>query len=449
MVNPIQRFKYIFVVWVLIGSVLMVQAQTSANPLADQPELSIFNNLLEDAGLLAQLDGPYTLFVPDNSAFEEIPGFVLDYFNANPDLLQRILNYHLVEGALDREALFAQDSLISREGGLLTLNPALDRVNSAGLLQSDHATGEGVYHVIDRLLIPEIALPQVDPFVNFDPITIAGSSTVRPITERMKALFEQEGFSGTINLQETGTNLGFELFCINLQADIANASRPIRESELENCQKNGLDPFFMYIAIDSLAVTVSQSNDFVNDLSLEQLAAIFSNQVSHWNEVNPDWPAERIHIFSPGSESGTLVYFTDQVLDGDIDALLNNPDAVFSEDDEELVRDVQNNPYTIGYFGYAYYIANQDALRIINIEGIEPNEATAETGEYPLARPLFIFSAPDILQNKPQVAEFINYYISYSSAQIGVNDDQIGYFPVSADIQNLNRIKWLAAQEAQ
>lgn len=443
----LNRIAYIVVCWVVFSVSITAQAETLDDGLSQLEQVSTFYQLFSEANLGDELaDGRYTLFVPDNGAFDEIPDFVEAYLIKNPELLARIINYHLVETPADIATVFTQATLTTREGGVLTPNPDLNRINSADLIETDLRIGDHQVHIINRLLIPEIVLPAVDPFVNFDPINIAGSSTVRPITERMKNLFEREGFSGNIVLQETGTNLGFELFCINLQADIANASRSIRDAELENCLNNSLDPFFIYIAIDSLAVTVSQDNDFVDNLSLEELADVFSGRVNQWDEINPDWPSEPIQLFSPGSESGTLVYFTDQVLDGDVDALLNNPSAVFSEDDEELVRDVQNNPYAIGYFGYAYYIANQDTLRIINIDGIEPNEATAETGEYPLARPLFIFTASSILQDKPQVAEFVNYYITYSSAQIGVEDDQIGYFPVSEDIQNLNRIKWLASQ---
>lgn len=443
----LRRVGYMLVCWLLISTSITAHADTLDEGLADIETVSIFYQLFVQSGLSDDLDGNYTLFIPDNSAFDEVPTFVQDYLTNTPDLLKRVIAYHIVETPQDIQSAFEQAELVTLEGDVLSPNQNLNRINSADLIETDLTISGNTIHIINRLLIPEITLPPVDPFINFEQINIAGSSTVRPITERMKTLFEREGFSGNIVLQETGTNLGFEQFCINLQADIANASRPIREGELENCQNNGLEPFFIYIAIDSLAVTVSQSNDFIDNLSTEELALIFSGAVNQWDAINPAWPAEPIQLFSPGSESGTLVYFTDQVLDGDIDALLNNPNAVFSEDDEELVRDVQNNPYAIGYFGYAYYMANQDALRVINVDGIEPNEATAETGEYPLARLLFIFTAPSILQDKPHVAEFVNYYITYSSAQIGVNDDQIGYFPVSEDIQNLNRIKWLAAQQ--
>jgi phosphate transport system substrate-binding protein len=113
-----------------------------------------------------------------------------------------------------------------------------------------------------------------------------------------------------------------------------------------------------------------------------------------------------------------------------------------SEDDNVLVAGIEGSPYAIGYFGYAYYVENADRLKILNIEGVEPTEQSTEDGSYPLARPLFIYSAASIIQAKPQVAAFINYYLTY------VNDEviDVGYFPASATALNRARQNWLDAQ---
>src|SRR5262249_11839551 len=105
------------------------------------------------------------------------------------------------------------------------------------------------------------------------------------------------------------------------------------------------------------------------------------------------------------------------------------------------------NPGAIGYFGYAYYNANRANLNVVNIEGIQPNEATAESGQYPLSRPLFLYTSANILRDKPQVAQFINFYIDKVESQLGTQDDQIGYFPVSTNTLNLDRLEWLAATD--
>src|SRR5690606_9874661 len=115
-----------------------------------------------------------------------------------------------------------------------------------------------------------------------------------------------------------------------------------------------------------------------------------------------------------------------------------------SEDDNVLVQGIVGSPYAIGYFGYAYYQENLNTLRAVPVEGIEPNEQTGASGEYPLSRPLFIYSAPTIMQEKPQVTTFINYYLQGANAQLGTAADQIGYIPVPEATQRLNALLWLA-----
>ena len=117
---------------------------------------------------------------------------------------------------------------------------------------------------------------------------------------------------------------------------------------------------------------------------------------------------------------------TEDVDEGE-DAILNSAGTQFSEDDNVLVQGVQGSPYAIGYFGYAYYQENQGSLKALSINGIEPNAETAESGEYPISRPLFIYSDATIMQEKPQVAAFINFYLE----NVGNEILDVGYFPVS------------------
>jgi phosphate transport system substrate-binding protein len=157
--------------------------------------------------------------------------------------------------------------------------------------------------------------------------------------------------------------------------------------------------------------------------------------------VDPSFPAEAIQLFSPGTDSGTFDYFVEEVFDGDPAPILGaNPQL--SEDDNVLVAGVEGSPYAIGYFGFAYYEENASRLNILSIEGIKPTEQTAEDGSYPLARPLFIYSAANIMAEKPQVAAFINYYLTY------VNDEviDVGYFPASVRALNAAKQNWLDAQ---
>ena len=286
--------------------------------------------------------------------------------------------------------------------------------------------------------------PVEDPLATYAPdavsgdIVTAGSSTVFPLSERMKQRFEEEGFSGNLTIDSIGSGAGIERFCVAGETDIANSSRKIKDTEVESCKGINREPVEFQVGIDALAVVVSAENDFVEDITLEELALIYST-ATNWSDVRPEWPAEPILRFSPGTDSGTFDYFVEAVmtpaLDDDTtedvdegeDAILNSAGTQFSEDDNVLVQGVQGSPYAIGYFGYAYYQENQGSLKALSINGIEPNAETAESGEYPISRPLFIYSDATIMQEKPQVAAFINFYLE----NVGNEILDVGYFPVS------------------
>jgi len=187
-------------------------------------------------------------------------------------------------------------------------------------------------------------------------------------------------------------------------------------------------------------VVVSAENDFLADVTLEELALIFST-AQKWSDVNPAWPAEDILRFSPGTDSGTFDYFVEVVLGKDKELLLNAANLQLSEDDNVLVQGVLGSPYAIGYFGYAYFQENRGDLVALAIGGVTPSFASAESGEYPLARPLFVYSTAAIMREKPQVATFINYYLTFVNDEIG----SVGYFPASPDALNASRQAWLDA----
>lgn len=285
----------------------------------------------------------------------------------------------------------------------------------------------------------EVTLPPVNPADYSGEIVTAGSSTVFPLTERMAELWEDEG-GPNVTVDSIGTGAGFERFCVNAETDISNASRPIKDEEAASCQQNGREVVEFRVGTDALAIVVSSENDFLQDLTLEQLALAFTTAQT-WADIDPSWPAETIRRFSPGTDSGTFDYFVEEVLDKNQDPILNATNIQFSEDDNVLVQGVEGSPYAIGYFGYAYFEENTGRLKALSIEGIAPTAETAESGEYPLARPLFIYSATEILREKPQVAAFVNYYLTYVNEEIL----DVGYFPASAQALDQAKQNWLEA----
>lgn len=296
--------------------------------------------------------------------------------------------------------------------------------------------------------------PVEDPIAMYAPdavsgdIVSAGSSTVFPLSERMKQRFEEEGFAGNLTIDSIGSGAGLERFCVAGETDIANASRKIKDSEIESCAGIGRTVVEFQVGIDALTVAVSAENDFLTDVTLEELALIFST-ATNWSDVRPEWPAEPIQRFSPGTDSGTFDFFVEAVMtpgfgddaDAGEAAILESSGTQFSEDDNVLVQGVQGSPYAIGYFGYAYYQENASTLKALSVNGITPTAETAESGEYPISRPLFIYSSTEIMQEKPQVSAFIYFYLTNVLDEIL----DVGYFPVSDGKAQENLDAWMSA----
>lgn len=297
-------------------------------------------------------------------------------------------------------------------------------------------------------VVEVLGLPEVNPLQVSGDIIVAGSSTVFPLTERMAERFRDEGYAGNITIDSIGSGAGFERFCKAGESDIANASRAIKESEVESCRSIGREPIEFRVGTDALAVVVNPQNDWIGSagITVAELARIFSNQATNWADINPAWPNQPIKRFSPGTDSGTFDYFIEAVMDPNFDkkgeeALLSAANLQLSEDDNVLVQGVSGDLYAIGYFGFAYFEENRASLRDLAIEGIAPSVDSVNAGEYPLARPLFIYSDPGVMAAKPQVAAFINFYLSF------VNDEviDVGYFPAATDALNTARQNWLNA----
>jgi phosphate transport system substrate-binding protein len=307
---------------------------------------------------------------------------------------------------------------------------------------------------------PTVA-PTADPMAMYAPdavtgdIITAGSSTVFPLSERMAELFQQEGYTGNLTVDSIGSGAGFERFCKTGETDVANASRKIKDAELANCQALATPrtPIAFRVGTDALTVVISAENNFVTALTKEQLGKIFTAQYTKWNEVDPSFPAETILVYGPGADSGTFDYFNEVAVaplylkDGKADvaagkaALLGAAGAQFSEDDNVLVQGVEGSKYAIGYFGFAYYSENKGKLKAVAVEGVEPSQATVDDGTYPISRPLFLYSDAKIMQEKPQVAAFIYFYLSNVDKEIS----DVGYFPAPAADLQASMDAWTAA----
>jgi phosphate transport system substrate-binding protein len=196
-------------------------------------------------------------------------------------------------------------------------------------------------------------------------------------------------------------------------------------------------PIEIRVGTDALSLVISQGNYFARELTYEQIATAFSltDPNATWADVDPSFPAHPIQLFTPGADSGTFDYFNEEIFDeADPSPVLFSIAQIVGEDDNVTVHGVAQDGCTegdlsttcaIGYFGYAYFAENASVLQAVRVNGIEPNDDTVNANEYPLARPLFMYTDAGIMAEKPQVAQFIAFYLNRVDDVIG----DVGYFP--------------------
>nr|WP_201749027.1 PstS family phosphate ABC transporter substrate-binding protein [Micromonospora acroterricola] len=244
-------------------------------------------------------------------------------------------------------------------------------------------------------------------------VKVDGSSTVGPLSKAAAELFADEQAKVNVTVGITGTGGGFKKFC-NGETDISDASRPIKDTEKAECDKNGVKYVELIVANDALSVVVSKDNTWADCLTVPQLKAIWEpgSKVNNWNQVDPKFPNEPLKLFGAGTDSGTFDYWT-AAINGKEKA--HRTDYTPTEDDNVTVQGVSGSKGGLGYFGFTYYEENADKLKLVKVDGgagcVEPSVANAQDGSYkPLSRPLFIYVSDKGIAKK-QVKGFVDFYI--------------------------------------
>jgi phosphate transport system substrate-binding protein len=263
-------------------------------------------------------------------------------------------------------------------------------------------------------------------------IKIDGSSTVYPITEAIAKNFQmaqKDAIKVTVDI--SGTGGGFMKFCRG-EIDIANASRPIQRKEMKACNKARVEYVELPVAFDPVTVVVNSENNWLKTITVAELKKMWQpaaqGKITKWNQVNPAWPNETFQLYGAGADSGTFDYFTRAIVGK---AKSSRGDFTASEDDNVLVQGVAKDKNALGFFGFGYYIKNQDKVRAVAVdngrgEGIIPSAETVENGTYqPLSRPVFIYVNMKAAE-KPEVKEFVAFYMKNASASVR----EVQYIPL-------------------
>ena len=259
-------------------------------------------------------------------------------------------------------------------------------------------------------------------------VRIAGSSTVYPVSVAMAEEFVKMHPDVSIPVQSTGTGGGFNNFFIPGKTDINDASREIKQSEIDAARENGIEPIEFQVASDGVTMVVNPNADWIDDVSIDQLAEIWGpdNPPQRWSEVNANWPDQEFELYGPTSASGTFDFFTETVI-GEEDA--SRSDFQGTEQDNTIVQAVSGSEGAMGYFGLAYYLENESRVKALAVDGVKPSIETAKSGEYPLSRPLFIYVAKNSLE-RPEVRAFLRFYLENIDGEI---IRQIGYVPMTEE----------------
>jgi len=301
-------------------------------------------------------------------------------------------------------------------------------------------------------------------------IWAAGSSTVFPFATRVAENFGRNNPGGAApRVESLGTGGGIQAFCQGVgpsTPDIANASRPMKKSEFEMCQKNGVtDILELKIGYDGIVIATARSgNSFnfeLNDL-YEGLAkqvpdasgAFVANPATTWNQVNSGLPNQRIQVYGPPPTSGTRDAFLELgmapggLLVPAVAALKDDKDRFegithtlredgvwidSGENDNAIVQTLTRTPGSLGVFGYSFLEQNLDTVKAETIDGVAPTLETIADGSYPLARSLYVYVKKAHIGVTPGLQGFIAEFMSDASAGRGGYLQDRGLVPLPVD----------------
>lgn len=262
-------------------------------------------------------------------------------------------------------------------------------------------------------------------------VVIDGSGTVYPLMARIAEEYmtnEQENVS--VEVSRAGTSAGFEKFLVEDGTDFNDASREIKEEEAQKAEELGIEVKELKVALDGLTFVINQENDWATEMTAEELKQVFLADagVTKWSDINPDWPDEEINKYGPNENHGTYEFFFETVLEEqDID-----PDTNLQQEYSTLVNLISEDVNGIAFFGFGYYVNNQDQLQAVKVDfgngPVEPSlDTIAEDGEYAdFTRPVFTYLNVNNAKEKPQVLDFAEYVLNTMNEFAG----ETGFAPI-------------------
>jgi phosphate transport system substrate-binding protein len=300
-----------------------------------------------------------------------------------------------------------------------------------------------------------------------DQIRIVGSSTVYPFASYVTEEFGATTKYSTPVIESTGSGGGFKLFSEGVGADtpdISNASRRMKVSEYERCQKNGVEKIHeVLIGYDGISLCEHEGNPQLNLTREEILLAVAAkvpqdgklveNPYTHWDEINPDLPHRKITIYGPPTTSGTRDAFEELVMEAASDGIeayggeysTIRDDGAYvpaGENDNLIVQRLTKDREALGIFGYSFLDNNRDKIRAVHIDGVAPKADSISSGEYPVARSLYFYVKLAHLDQIPGIQEYVDLFLSERMIGDYGYLKEIGLIPMPREDREAARAAW-------
>ncbi|WP_404456141.1 PstS family phosphate ABC transporter substrate-binding protein [Oceanobacillus kapialis] len=261
-------------------------------------------------------------------------------------------------------------------------------------------------------------------------VVIDGSGTVYPLMSRLAEEYMTTQENVSVEVSRSGTSAGFEKFLVEDGTDFNDASRLIKEEEQAKAEELEIETQQLKLALDGLTIAINPENDWATEMTPEQIKSIFlaDGGVETWSDINPDWPEEEIVVVGPNENHGTYEFMYETILEEkDLVSDIN-----LQQEYSTLVQLVAEDPNAIGFFGFGYYVNNQDQLQAVSVDfgngPVEPSlDTIAEDGEYAdFTRPVFTYLNVNNAQEKPQVLDYALYVMNNVNEFAG----ETGFAPI-------------------
>ena len=250
-----------------------------------------------------------------------------------------------------------------------------------------------------------------------DKIVIDGSTTVGPIAKAFAEYYMAANPEINITVSESGSGNGAKSL-VNGTCDVAAMSRPMKDSEFKAAAEKGIQPVAHVVALDGLPILVHPSNP-VQELTVEQVRNIYLGKISNWSEVGG--PNKKIVTISRDTNSGTYETFAKLVMKKQ----KINEKCEYVGSNGAIRQRVQSTPAAIGYAGLGFV---DKTVKAVKVNGIYPSAETVQTGEYPVARPLFLYTNKYPKLGSP-LYQLMTIHLTEDGQEMV---EEIGFVPVTA-----------------